>query len=405
MTASGICRQGRFSPFAVAIISLLTMLGGCNTAPEAKPRYDTPLPPGAVALRPVPSGQTPDLAAAWRDRSAELTDAVDRSIAWYGYPSSARRFPYRTSIGEITHDEALASLKRFRALIVECRSADEFKRRVLSEFQVYESVGWNGRGTVLFTGYYTPDFEASLQPTERFRYPIYARPADLVTHPVDGLPIGQRRPDGSIGAYPTRKEIEMSNMLAGGELAWMECPLDAYVVHVNGSTRLLLPNGDSVFVGYAGKTDRPYRGLGGEAVREGHIEPDQLSLSALYRLHERDPETVQELIHRNENFVFFQEYDGANWPAGSLGFKVTSKRSLATDKAVYPPGAVCLVKTEGVDVSGSRIPFLQFMLDQDTGGAIQAPGRADIYMGEGDDAETLAGGQYAEGQLYYFFLK
>jgi membrane-bound lytic murein transglycosylase A len=45
------------------------------------------------------------------------------------------------------------------------------------------------------------------------------------------------------------------------------------------------------------------------------------------------------------------------------------------------------------------------MLDQDTGGAIQAPGRADIYMGIGPSAEILAGGQYAEGRLYYFFLK
>ena len=114
---------------------------------------------------------------------------------------------------------------------------------------------------------------------------------------------------------------------------------------------------------------------------------------------------VEELIDRNENFVFFKDYDGSNWPAGSLGVKVTPKRSLATDKNVYPLGALCLVDTQGVSVSGNQVPFRRFMLDQDTGGAIKAPGRADIYMGEGNDAETLAGGQYAEGRLYYIFLK
>jgi membrane-bound lytic murein transglycosylase A len=66
---------------------------------------------------------------------------------------------------------------------------------------------------------------------------------------------------------------------------------------------------------------------------------------------------------------------------------------------------VTFVDTEGIEVSGSTRPIQRFMLDQDTGGAIRAPGRADIYMGEGDDAETLAGGQYAEGRLYYFFLR
>ncbi|MCP4893734.1 MAG: murein transglycosylase, partial [Actinomycetales bacterium] len=97
--------------------------------------------------------------------------------------------------------------------------------------------------------------------------------------------------------------------------------------------------------------------------------------------------------------------DGGDWPSGSLGFKVNARATLATDKDVYPPGCVCLVDTDGVNVSGVEAPILRFMVDQDTGGGIRAPGRADIYMGEGDLAETLAGGQYAEGRLYYLFLR
>ena len=45
------------------------------------------------------------------------------------------------------------------------------------------------------------------------------------------------------------------------------------------------------------------------------------------------------------------------------------------------------------------------MVDQDTGGAIRAAGRSDIFMGMGPKAETLAGRTLAEGRLYYFFLK
>ena len=85
--------------------------------------------------------------------------------------------------------------------------------------------------------------------------------------------------------------------------------------------------------------------------------------------------------------------------------KVTPETSLATDKKIYPRGGVLLVDTQAVTFSSGNRPFLRFMLDQDTGGAIEAPGRADIYMGVGPGAEILAGGQYAEGRLYYFFLK
>ena len=193
------CPAVSLSPLApgfrcMAVLTLL-MVFGCSSGPESTPRYDTPLPPGSVALRPVPAGRHPDLQGAWMNRDGELVDAIDNSLAWYTYPSSARKFPYRTTIGEITHADAQASLKRFSEILQQARGAVEFEQAILDEFQVYESVGWDGNGVVLFTGYYAPDFEASLVPTDRFRHPVYARPMDLVTDPEDGLPIGQRLPD------------------------------------------------------------------------------------------------------------------------------------------------------------------------------------------------------------------
>ena len=107
-------------------------------------------------------------------------------------------------------------------------------------------------------------------------------------------------------------------------------------------------------------------------------------------------------FHRNkkERFVFFRETSADGWPSGSLGFQVEAQRSLATDKSIFPRGGFVYV-----DTTMNRQPFAQWMLDQDTGGAIRAPGRADLYLGAGDRATAMAGEQAEEGQLYYFFLK
>jgi membrane-bound lytic murein transglycosylase A len=197
-------------------------------------------------------------------------------------------------------------------------------------------------------------------------------------------------------------------MLAGTELVWLEDPLSVYIVHVNGSAKLRLSGpGESeiIYVGYAGKTDRPYKGLGRSLVESGILTEDELSLTTVKQAFRQDPQGVTELIYDNENYVFFTEYDGDTWPAGSLGVQVTAQRTLATDKKIYPRGGMVLVNTTAVTYADSKREFLEFMLDQDTGGAIKAPGRADIFMGIGPGAEILAGGQYAEGRLYYLFLK
>ncbi len=381
---------------------LAAVVAGCQSTPE-KPDYERHLPPGAAALEPVRAGDEPDFAAAWARRDSGLRAAVDQSLSWFAAPSSREWWPYETTDRSITHDDARRSVERFAQLLDECRSGDEFQRRILDEFRVYRSVGWNGDGVVLYTGYYAPEFDASPIRTERFTAPIHRRPDDLVTHPRTGQPIGRRLPSGRIEQYPDRREIEETGMHDGNELVWLETPLDAYVVQVNGSAKLTMPDGTVEFIGYDGKTDRRYTGLGTTLFDRGQIE--RKDLPAIYDLYRRDPGAVVEGMMANENYVYFRPYDGSTWPSGSLGRKVTGLSSLATDKSVYPRGCVLFVDTEGIEVSGSTRPIERFMLDQDTGGAIRAPGRADIYMGEGDQAETLAGGQYAEGELFYLFLR
>ena len=390
----------------VVALALALTLAACATEKPVRsgpPDYARQLPLGRSALRKVPpGGKVPDPAVAFRARDPELVAAIDDSLKWLAAPSSRKYFPFENVC---THLQMKQGLEEFRAILTTSRSAEEFRELFFERFEIWQSVGWDGQGTVLFTGYYAPEFPASKVRTERFRYPLYQRPTNLVTDPATGEPKGMRRRDGTIGPWPPRREIEESGMLAGTELVWLESELDAYICHVNGSAKLSLPDGSVLYVGYAGKTDRPYSGLGAALVREEVIHETKLGLPAIREAYEKDPDLVRRLMYENESYVFFQRYDGADWPSGSLGVKVHARASLATDKAIYPRGALVLVATHAVKLTRGKEEFLRFLLDQDTGGAIKAPGRADIFMGVGPDAEVLAGGQYAEGGLFYFFLK
>jgi len=388
------------------VLVLLPVLAACTKRveepPPPPPDYARPLEPGDHALRLVTDpARLPDLEAAWRNRDERLLEALAHSEGWFRKPSTLQWFPCEG----ITHEQAAASVTEALRLLREAGSAEEFRAAFLERFDVYESVGYDGSGVVFFTGYFAPVFPASRTRTEKYRYPVYRRPPDLATDEQTGTPLGRRLADGGTEPYPTRAEIESSGMLRGQELAWLADPLSAFLVHVNGSARLALDDGSTMYLGYAGKTDRPYASLGQALVAAGLLAAGEVSLPAIRRVYATHPAEVCELMLRNESYVFFREQDGSSWPTGSLGFQVTPMTTLATDKQIFPRAGLVLVDTHSIARGGQRSDLLRFMADQDTGGAIRAPGRADIFMGVGSEAEALAGEQQAEGRLYYFFLK
>lgn len=399
------------------VVASLIALGGMLAFACKSPQKDEPVAdrgdPWAETTGPAlvklgPGDPKPDLGTAFAARDNNLTRSCDESIRWFQAPSSAQYFPfYNQSTTDVvaTHEQAAASVVAFRELLATSQSADDFRTRVEQMFDIWQSVGYDADRNVLFTGYFSPEFKGSRTRTAQYQFPLYRRPADLVTDPVSGEPKGRRMPDGSLQPWPTRAEIESSQMFAGSELVWVETEFDAYVIHVNGSAKIYLPDNRIMYVGYAGKTDREYSGLGKAMMDEGLIPKEKLSLAAIRDYARKDPATVSELMRRNDSYVFFTEYDGDRWPAGSLGVKVHEKSSLATDKKIFPRGGVVMVETLTPTYSGNKVPFTRILLDQDTGGAIRAAGRADIYMGAGAAAEILAGGQFNDGKLFYFILK
>ena len=384
---------------SLTLLILLSLLAACASAPRSV-EWDRPLPPGESALRLLPNGwPRPDLAHQWADRE-RILPALDNSIDWMARPSSATHFP----VAGISHQLAADSLLRFRELLTSSANSAAFVRAFEREFDVYQSVGWDGRGGgTLFTAYCTPILEGSLTRDATYRFPLYGLPDDLAKGD-GGQILGQRLADGRLRPYPTRAQIEDGALLDGKglELCWLADPLDAFIAHVNGSAVVRLPDGNMLRLGYAGKNGAEYASLRAELERRGELRDDDRGLEGLRRWAARTPESkVIDALHSNPTFVFFTPIDGT--PRGSLNVPVTARRTIATDKSIFPRGALVYVDAGGSRRGGRS--FHQLMLDQDTGGAIRTAGRADLYLGTGDYAEKLAGETVLEGQMYYLFLK
>jgi membrane-bound lytic murein transglycosylase A len=388
----------------LALAVSLVVLAGCETKQVQTikaPQYDRPLPPGQLALRRVDDpGKYPDFTEGWRDLDS-LRTAIHNSLSYLRKPSSRLYYPY----GPITHEQAVATLQEFLRLMDSGARAEEINGLIRAGFDVYESVGCDDQGTVLFTGYYTPIFHGSHQPSEQFKYPLYKAPEDLVKGP-DGQTLGRRTADGGLLPYPSRAQIEQSGMLRGQELIWLSDPFEVYIAHVQGSAKVRLPDGRIVTVGYAATNGHEYASVAHRLVADGKIPSDRISLATMIDYFRAYPEDVDRYTAVNPRYVFFQAGEGT--PRGSLNEPVIPWRTIATDKSVFPRGCLAFLSTTLPHIQGgymSTRAYDGFALDQDTGGAIRAAGRCDIYMGEGEEAGQLAGHTYQEGRLYYLFVK
>lgn len=330
------------------------------------------------------------------DRAA-LVAAIDYSLDYLQTPAAVEA--YRNyAISDFSLGRVRRSLERFRQLVLTARSPEALRAAVQQEFDLYQSVGADGQGTVHFTGYFEPIHQASRVRTSEFRYPLYRLPPDFKQWPIP---------------HPTRLELEGANglqteRLRGLELVWLRDRLEAYLVQVQGSARLQLTDGTVMSIGYAGRTDYPYVSIGRELVNAGKIPEPELTLAAVTAYFQQNPAELDQYLPRNNRFVFFKDTTGA--PAtGTLRVPVTAGRSIATDKSLMPPAALALIQTQLPDAEGQAnstlTPVNRYVLDQDTGGAIRGAGRVDLFVGTGAAAGEQAGRINTTGQLYYLLLR
>jgi membrane-bound lytic murein transglycosylase A len=382
-----------------------TCLIGCppktgTVVPGVAEDFEKPLPPGRMGLVKITDpAQIPNFTQACSD-VRDLRQAVENSINYMSKPSSKEVYAkaYGQFGQEFSHERTLTSLKAFAAILDSNTSPEQMNTAIRSQFDVYTSVGWNGKGEVLFTGYYTPIFNASPTRTEQFKYPLYRQPADL-----------KKAPDGTtLTPYPSRKELETTQAarLNGLELYYLADPFEVYIAHVQGSARLRMSDGSLVTVGYAANNGQEYVSIGKELIADGKIPKGKMSLRAIIEYFKAHPNEVATYTQHNPRFVFFDKFNSD--PRGCLNEPVTPWRSIATDKTIFPRAAITMVAAGMPRRNGNlidSIPCTLFAMDQDAGGAIRAPGRCDMYMGVGDEAGELAGRTQEKGRLYYLLIK
>jgi len=270
---------------------------------------------------------------------------------------------------------------------------------------------------VLFTGYYQPLVEGSLVPTGKFCYPVYRKPADLVTAELVTLKPEMKvekvfgRAEGEqFMPYYSRGEIDEAELLKGRqlEIAWVEDPIDVFFMHIQGSGIIRLPDGRRLSLGYAAQNGRPYRSIGRLLIDEGKIPREEMSMQRLRRYLSENPHERNEIFRYNESYVFFRVLE--NGPLGSLEVPVTAGRSIATDGRLFPKGALAWIQTQipVIDDAGRLAgwrPIARFVLNQDTGGAIRGLQRADLYFGTGEEPAALAGYMNRPGKIFFLILK
>jgi peptidoglycan lytic transglycosylase A len=346
---------------------------------------------------------------------ASLRLAIGQSLAYL------QKLPPDRIVGEqprpFTAREIQESLIAFNALLDRWHCRDCLARAIAARFDIIPSSAAPSEADVLFTGYYQPVIEASLTPGEGFDYPIYAVPTDLVAQNQNDPDPGNggekklgRIVEGVLVPYYSRREIDQLGVLRGRnlEIAWVKDPIDLFFLHIQGSGLLRLRDGREVTVGYAAQNGLPYRSIGRLLIDNGKVPKDEMSMQRLRQYLTENPAEQEEVFAYNESYVFFRLIEGA--PPGSLGVPVTAGRSIATDSRLFPRGAPALVQTEipiiGAlgELAGWR-PVMRFVLNQDTGGAIRGPQRADYYFGTGDKAGALAGYMNRPGRLYFLVLK
>ncbi len=386
--------------FVAMALMMLTAVG-CKKAQKAKLDYNAELMPGENALVKITDpAKLPDFTKGFRNLY-DLEEAINNSLNYLAKPSSENFFP----MNGITHRQVVDSLRAFKELIYQNLPPEELNRQVREQFDVYMSVGCDKEGTVLFTGYYTPIFEGSMTQTERFNYPLHSMPDNLVKD-ESGETLGIQMPDGSMVRCPPRSDMVSSGLVDGKEIIWLEDPFEVYIAHVQGSAKIRLESGELITVGYAATNGYDYQSITRELSANAGIPLDKMSLSAMIDYFNQNKGEVARYVNINPRFVFFRLTEGN--PTGSINEPVIRLRTIATDKTIFPRAAMTFIDTALPRNVGSEVvvyPYKGFFLDQDTGGAIRAAGRCDVYMGQGDEAGIVAGKTYQEGKLYYLILK
>ena len=360
------------SVFAILIGSLIA---GCSTPPTrgtgyrsstgaAPTNYSSSIASfNAVSWQALPGWQADDLSQAWPAwlRSCEALRKRNSEMNW------------RQVCSQVSN--------------VSAKDTQAIRRYFEDNFQAYEIRNSAGSETGLITGYYEPVMNGSQTRTSVYSVPLYAYPNAW----------RQSKPNPG----PNRAELMSSGILKGSEIAWVQDPVAAAFMQIQGSGKIRLQDGRVLRLGYAGTNEQPFKSFAQWLLDRKEITRSEATMQGISQWAKRNPDRVNEMLNANPRFVFFKELPGNVsadlGPTGALNVPLTSERSIAIDLQAMPLGApVFLASTKPL----SDQPLQKLVMAQDTGKAIVGGVRADYYWGSGDAAGEMAGRMKQNGKMW-----
>jgi membrane-bound lytic murein transglycosylase A len=264
------------------------------------------------------------------------------------------------------------------------QTKDFFEKNFLA-YEIYDEERGGRAG--LFTGYYEPELNGSYIRTSRYKYPVYKKPSDL----------------SGTSPYYTRKQIDQGIIDNRGlELLYVDDKIDLFFMHIQGSGKIKLDNGQVIKLSFSARNNVPYTSIGSEMIKLGLIDKDNVSADTIKEWLRNNPEKADDIMKKNESYVFFQISDKGE-VIGAQGVPLTPERSLAVDTQSIPLGFPVWVETSLPSESDSEVggtSYNRLFVAQDTGNAIKGSVRGDIFFGSGERAERLAYKMQQTGEYY-----
>jgi membrane-bound lytic murein transglycosylase A len=363
--------------FVISVSAILigSLTVGCSSPPmrgtayrpspaTAPSNYNSPIASfSAVSWQALPGWQEDDLSQAWP--------------AWLKSCDALRKRNSELNWRQVCSQAASVSV----------RDAQAIRRYFESNFQPFEIRNSAGSETGLVTGYYEPVMNGSQTRTSLYSVPLYAYPSAW----------RQTRPNPG----PSRAELMSSGILKGSEIAWVQDPVAAAFMQIQGSGKIRLQDGRVMRLGYAGTNEQPFKSFAQWLLDKKEINRSEATMQGISKWAKRNPDRVNDMLNANPRFVFFKELPGNVssdlGPTGALNVPLTTERSIAIDLQAMPLGApVFLATTRPL----SDQPLQKLVMAQDTGKAIVGGVRADYYWGSGDAAGELAGRMKQNGKMW-----
>jgi len=280
--------------------------------------------------------------------------------------------------------------KMYKRICRQAKYAKDAQIFIQKEFLPYQINTKDGGKEGLLTGYYEPELRGSLKKTKKYKYPIYETPKDLIIVDLSSIypSLKNYRLRGKIEGnklvpYDTRKQSTSKHVPAKA-ICYTDSKVDLFFLEIQGSGRVKLKNGKTIFVGYDNQNGHRYRAIGKYLVRIGAIKLKDVSLQTIRAWLNKNPSRIDEVLNYNKSVVYFKERQ--NPASGSLGLCLTPERSIAVDRRYIPLGSMLYLNADVKDKNVSKI-----VLAQDTGGAIKGAIRADMFLGYGKEAMNTAG--------------